>query len=429
MPIAKPTLPKPSLPLPTPPEIKSPQVANEVINAGYTPLKALMTYASGRPWMSTFFRQILAGNSEPMPPQFDSALSVQSYHAIRKCILKVQTELNRNPDAEKGLTEVSGVALLMPGIIPNYGDAFYADIGDGNMGLFVIHNVEQMSIYNDAAYQIEYGLMDYVTPEIERQMRERTVQTSVYDMDYVHTGKNPIIAADEYFTRERLEREEQSLIDQFFSQFFDKDLGTLSVPDANTARSLYDPYHTRFVDRLIENEKRPSRLRMMVLDTSMGRDSAPTTLWDLLVKQDVRQFSYVTKQMQQVPTRYFRGGSVLMGGVAYSGFDDVIYPVQGSAPLMPSDFIPGIAADNSGMFFRDLQFLTSYVFSEAFYSQHRVEMTMLEREAHNLITGQPINVDNVDQLLNAYYDTSKLTQFYAFPVLVALCRTASQRLV
>jgi hypothetical protein len=67
--------------------------------------------------------------------------------------------------------------------------------------------------------------------------------------------------------------------------------------------------------------------------------------------------------------------------------------------------------------------------SAAFYEQRRVDMNLLEREIHNLITGQPINVDNVDLLLNTYYTAPKLVQFYAFPLLVTLCRTASQRLV
>lgn len=422
---------EPPKPLPEPPEIKSPKTQNEVVNAGYTPLKSLMTYVSGMPWMTTFYNQILGPSSEPTAPQLDTATSLQSYRRIRKCVLKVQTTLTRNPDAERGLTEVTGTAHLLPGIIPNLYDAFTADIGDGRVGVFVISNVEQMSIMNDAAYYIEYGLLDYLTSEIEQQLRERVTQDAIYDMDYVHTGKNPIIATEEYFTRERLAAEEQSLIDHFFSQFYDKDVGTLSVPDADSFNKLYDPYHTRFVDRLIEHEKRPPRIRMLVLDETMSRDQPPVTLWDLIAKQDMRQFSYVTKDMQMVPTQYFRGGSVLMGGVAYSGFDDVVYPVAGSAPLMQRDLLGDVTTngDATGVLVTQIQIKNHYVLSEAFYSQRKVDMTPLEREVYNLISAQPINVDNVDIMLNTYYTAPKLVQFYTFPLLVALCRTASQRLV
>lgn len=421
---------KPDVPLPKPPEIKSNVLRDEVINAGYTPLKSLVTYAQGKPWMSTFFSQKLAKGSEPMPPQFDDAKSLQSYLQINKFVLKVQAELARNPN-DDGETELTGEAIILPGVVPNIYDAFIADIGDGRMGFFIVNRVEQLSVYNDAAYQIGYGLYDYYTKPIQEQMEARVVQRAVYDMDYVHTGKNPIIAYDEYFTRERLEREEQNLCDHFFSQFFSKDVGTLQVPDADSFNKLYDPYHTRFVDRLIETYKRPSRMRMLVLDESMNDVNVPVTLWDMLVKQDVRQFSYVQRDMQMVPSKYFRGGSVLMGGVAYSGFHDVVFPVCDGAPLMQRDILGDETTngDFSGMLFKRLGYKDNYVLSAAFYEQRRVDMNLLEREIHNLITGQPINVDNVDLLLNTYYTAPKLVQFYAFPLLVTLCRTASQRLV
>jgi len=388
----------PAAPLPQPPEIKSNVLQDEVVNAGYTPLKSLITYASGKNWMSTFFNQKLGPGSEPMAPQLDDAKSMQSYLRIRKFTLKVQSELSRNPNQEKGEMEVTGAAIILPGVVPNIHDAFTADIGDGNVGFFVITNVEQLSMYNDAAYQIEYGLYDYYTPTISEQMESRVVQDAVYDMDYVHTGKNPIIAYDEYFTRERLEREELGLCDHFFSQFFSKDVGTL---------------------------------QMLVLDASMNGINVPVTLWDMLVKQDVRQFAYVQRDMQMVGTSYFRGGSVLMGGVAYSGFHDVVFPVTDGAPLSQRDILgdESTNGDATGMLFKRLGYTRNYVLSAAFYDQRRVEMTLLEREVHNLITGQPISVDNVDQMLNVYYTSPKLVQFYAFPLLVTLCRTASQRLV
>lgn len=421
----------PAEPLPQQPAIKSNVLRDEVINAGYIPLKSLVPYAQGKPWMSTFFNQKLGPGSEPAPPQLDSAKSLQSYLRISKFVMKVQSELSRNPNKEKGEMEVVGAAIILPGVVPNIYDAFTADIGDGKVGFFVVTDVEQLSIYNDAAYQIEYGLYDYYTPDIEAQMRDRVTQEAVYDMDYVNTGKNPIIAYDEYFTRERLEREELGLCDHFFSQFFSKDVGTLQVPDADAWNKLYDPYHTQFVDRLIEHYKRPSRMRMLVLDASMNGINVPVTLWDMLVKQDVRQFAYVQREMQMVPTKYFRGGSVLMGGVAYSGFHDVVFPVVDGAPLMQRDILGDTSTngDYSGLLFIRLGYTNSYVLSPAFYEQRRADMNVLEREVHNLITGQPINVDNVDQLLNAYYTAPKLVQFYAFPLLVTLCRTASQRLV
>lgn len=428
MPIASPRPKKPSTPLPTPPLIKSEKVRNEVVNAEYVPLKGLITHVAGKSWLATYFNQILGPSSEPMPPQLDSAATLQQYRRIRKFTLKVQTDLQRNPKPEEGEMEITGNAHVLPGVVPQYGDAFYADIGDGNVGLFVVTNAEPTSNYNDTAYYIEYGLLDYLRTDIEAKMTARVVEDTIYDMDYVNTGKNPILAYDEYFTRERLANEEQSLIDHFFSQFFDKNVATFTLPGQDNLRTTYDPFHVRFVDRLIEHPKRPSRFRLTVLDETLGENAPPVTLWDMFVKQDVRQFSYVAKDMQLLPARYFRGGSVLMQGIAYSGVDDVVYPVKHNTPQLHNDLLgdANTNGDVDGVLFRELHVKDYYLFSEAFYHQRRHEMNMLEREVHNLITQQPISVDNVDTMINAYYGAPPLVQYYAFPMLVALCRAASQ---
>lgn len=426
MPIAK--INKPVTPAPVVRQtIVAPKVHNEVVDTRYNPRKALLTYVTGMQWQNTYYSQILGDGSEPMPLQPEESGVLQQYLKIRKAILKVQSDLQRNPSTEDGVMEVTGVSILMPGIIPQYGDMFIADIGDGNSGLFTVTNVEQLSIYVDTAYQIEYGLTEYLDDELEANINKKVDQEAIYDLDYVRTGKNPIIAASEFFTREKLMADELIMIDQFLNKYYDKEFATFTIP--GQIMVTYDPAYTRFVARMIDNPERPPGLRIVTYDETFSGYTSPVTLWDMLIKQDPRMFSYVSKIFTASPVLGTKGAYVLMGGLPYSMMDLGIY----SAAVPTVCLVFGVDIKNIAQvptnpkYPTEIHVTPSYVLSEAFYNQDRPNMNELERQVHNLITNQPINSSIVDQLTEEYYKASDLVQYYTFPLMLCLYRTAAYR--
>lgn len=424
MPIARVPKPKPDNPV-AQPVIKSPDVLNEVIDTRYTPRKSLMTQVGGRSWLVDFYQQLLGPGSEPMALQHDEGNdTTQQYRRIRRTILKVTTDLQHNPEKDQGQMEITGVAYLMPGIIPNQGDMFVADVGDGRGGLFTINDIEIMSIYNDTAYQITYEMTDWWDNTIQAILDRKTQETCVYDMDYARTGMNPIIASEDFFNREKLIGLELSLTEHFFNTFYDGEYETFTVPGQKL--SAYDPYFVRFVDKLIDYEQRPRRQRIWQFDESLKGYQRPTVLWDMLVGQDPHMFKYVQRQMQVVPATYFRSSTALYGGIAYSGIFNVVYPVSDNVVINLDLDLPTTPIDSR--LFNSISVYKSYVLSEAFYNERPVDMTDLERQVYNLITGAPINVEKLVDLIDAYFAASPLVQYYAFPLLVCLCRTARYRL-
>lgn len=406
------------------PVIKAPEVLNEVIDTTYTPRKSLMTYVGGRPWPVDFYQQILGPGSEPMALQHDEQNTTQQYRRIRRTVIKVTTDLQHNPEKDQGQMEITGAGYLMPGIIPNQGDMFIADMGDGRGGVFTINDIEIMSIYNDTAYQITYEMTDFWDAGIQKLFDDKVVETCVYDMDYARTGMNPIIASDEFFNREKLTGLELSLTEHFFNTFFDGEYETFTVPGQKL--STYDPYYVRFIDKLIDYEQRPRRQRVWQFDESLKGYQRPTVLWDMLVGQDPHMFSYVQRQMQVIPTTWFRSSTALYGGIAYSGIFNVLYPVNDTIVINKDIDLPVTPIDTR--LFKEISVYKTYVLSAAFYDQDQVNMTELERQVYNLITGMPINVEKVVDLIDAYFASTKLVQYYAFPLLVCLCRTARYRL-
>lgn len=425
------------------PDIVSPNVRNEVVNTRYTPLKSLMTYVSGMIWEVQYFHQILGEHSEPMPLQFEESGVLQQYLKINRFTIKVQTGLSRNPNTSEGEMELTGAGALLPGITPNEGDMFIADIGDGRAGLFTITNIETMSPYKDTAYQIEYGFVDFLTPELDKNINGKTIEEAHYDIDYARTGKNPIIASADYFDREHLQACEAAMTRHYFTEIYDREFTTFLLPGQIT--TTYDPYLTRFVDKLIDGDKRPHTGYLVVYNETRGGDPKPTTLWDMLVAQDPNQFKYVCREMQVVDTVRFRSASALYGSLGNSGILQTIYPkldmlngtdIEHNYESIYNNYnysnIDNININNtkndSTLLPTSVEVYTSYVLTENFYKQDRPAMNVLELEVHNLITGKPINASHVKKMVDEYFLASKLVQFYTFPLLVSLCRTASYRL-
>lgn len=423
MPIAKIPAQKPVNPVQNP-VIKSPVVKNEVVDSMYTPRKSLMTFVGGSSWPATYYSQILGEHSEPMALQHDEQNTTQQYLRIRRTIIKVSTPLNHSPEKDQGQMEVTGAGFLMPGIVPNQGDMFVADIGDGRAGVFTINDIEIMSIYNDSAYQITYEMTDFWDTDIQKLFDDKTVQDTVYDLDYARTGKNPIIASEDFFNRDRMTGLEVSLIQHFFMTYYDNEYNTFMVP--GQTHTTYDPYLTRFVDKLIDYDVRPGHARVNVFDESLKGNAKPTTLWDLLVGQDPLMFKYITKRMQVVPATYFRSATALYGAIAYAGIYGVVYPVSEDLLINTDVVIP--TTPINPLLFSGMGINTTYVLSEAFYNQQPHLMSEMERQVYNLITGLPINIEKLIDLVDAYFDSTGLVQYYAFPLLVCLCRTARYRL-
>ena len=64
---------------------------------------------------------------------------------------------------------VNGTADVYPFIIPNVGDMFAADVGDGKEGVFTITSTEKKSLLKEAVYTIEYTLLYYSNSDLQRR--------------------------------------------------------------------------------------------------------------------------------------------------------------------------------------------------------------------------------------------------------------------
>ncbi|AGX01943.1 virion structural protein [Erwinia phage PhiEaH1] len=424
-------IPKPEQPVLNPTPYKGVPVDTQVI-----PLKTLLTAIEGRRWVVTWFSQVLGGDGETAAQQ-DSRLAInQQYKRINDLELKVTDPIPVNPtyNVEATEFEARGRANMYPGVIPNPGDMFIADLGDGRPGLFiVISPVEQKTIFTQTTYSIEYTLKQYLTPEDHQDLIEKTVREYYFVRDFLDTGINPLITTEAHEQYVQLLEMREALPQEYLNQYIDREFSTLLVPGFDR---VYDPFLTTFVDTCFGDKVTEVFTRGLNKPTVMDdRQRLPVTLFDAIVDLRPRTLKRADKQIKLLSTRLFHRNPYY-GGIRYSGLYDVVYPPNARAgditegqswaerglppPPEPntdgSRDIPAVMADGY------------YILSKAFYDRDTTNLSLLEAMVWQMFDNNTVDPASVIKLWDKSYDWEPLSQFYLLPVLYALIPSAMRGL-
>lgn len=425
-------IPKPEQPVVNPTPYKGVPVDTQTV-----PLKTLLTAIEGRRWVVTWFSQVLGGDGETAAQQ-DSRLAIhQQYKRINNLELKVTDPIPVNPtyNVESTEFEARGRANMYPGVIPNPGDMFIADLGDGRPGLFiVIAPVEQRTIFTQTTYSIEYTLKQYLTASDHLDLLEKSVQEYFFIRDFLDTGINPLIttaAHNQY--RELLEMRE-TLPAEYLNQYIHREFSTLLLPGFE-ART-YDPFLTGFVDACFGDRVTEVYMRGLNKPTVMdGRDRLPVTVFDAILDLRPRTLKRAERQIKLASTRMFYANPYY-GGIRYSGITYVVYPPNPQAGYTwagedwdSRSLPPPVPANADGT--RDIPQLFAdghYVFSQAFYTRNTDNLSVLEALVWQMFDNNTVDPAKVLALWDRSYDWDPLSQFYLLPVLYALIPSAMRGL-
>ena len=196
---SKPSAPQPTKPSPN--EAIPAPYKGVTVDSRYTPLSSLITHVEGSSWVVKYFSQVLDIDSEVSPQQLTKEAVYQQYTAINQLEMRVNNELSYSQDDASKAATVTGSATLYPCVIPNTGDMFLADIGDGREGIFTVTRTERKSLLKETCYQIEYVLVAYSTDtERMRDLEQKTIKTLQFVKEFLLFGQNPVVVDSEYAT-------------------------------------------------------------------------------------------------------------------------------------------------------------------------------------------------------------------------------------
>lgn len=451
----RPTAPqviKPIVPVALPVPYHSP-----VVDSRYTPLSSLLVHVEGASWITNYYQQVLDRDSELSAQQIGKDAIYQSYYLIRNLEFRVNTELSTTPDAANNENSVTGSATLYPGVQPNVGDMFIADIGDGREGVFTVTGSECMSLLKDTCYKIEYALIGYNAEDRRADLLKKVIKTSVFVKDFIGFGQNPVLLETDYNTMRVMQTQYTDLLSHYFGDFYSREYQTLVLPDQT--RPTYDGFLVRAVLRVLDTNEHHLVQRVTAFNTDDDQAIGAYTLWDCLTRMSQDLLPMSVWRCGLIDSAHFSQFAHYQS-VFYSGMRQVVYPKDArtdidaqydrckptlTGALQPGKprtwelsrflgdpnvegFTPADAPPLEGInALPDTHLVTVddyYVLSEAFYTNATIGLSKLEVLVGMALKHQPLNLSVLSGLCSSAKDWGNLERFYYIPVLLILLKTA-----
>lgn len=457
--------PNPPLPESIPKQnvsVVAPSYKHSVVDTQVTPLQSLITHIEGSSWIGNHYSQVVASDEELSEFQPNQMTPYQQYHLIRDMESKIQGGLNFSTDSETGVLTVTGTVIYYPSIIPNRGDVWIADIGDGRAGQFTIISVEAKSYFQQTCYEAQLELARFVDPALIENINNRVVRTSYFKKDFLVYGQNPIIAEEAVVAFATLTQLETQMLNHWMQLFFSGEYNTFMVPGQEGP--TYDPYVTRLMFSMYNTVDHPKFTRAKLLNVDGVAHVTQPCVFDALMKQDNTILDDAMRGCQLISTLVFNEHTLLKT-IRYSGIHYVVgakeiiqsvdtdyaYPnyiigaafknlqdfdidaasiaynnvigefvYPGEEPLPPSS----VYVDTEVPMLHAILATSTYIFSPDFYDNTPDGYSKLEHLVKEYLVNGNINRTVLYAVSNGFKTWGRLEKFYYIPVLLLLMKVA-----
>jgi hypothetical protein len=283
----------------------------------------LLMHIEGSSWsVKSYFSQVLTTDSDLSGQQLSASGVHQQYIEIRDLELKVTSALNTSQDSVTKAMTVEGTSMVYPYVIPNEGDMFIADIGEGRLALFRLRSTTKKSIFKQACYEITYALDTTDSIKME-SLKSKVVQTYYHQKNFLTYGKNPLLVRSEVDALINLEKQYMLIVDYYMKRFFSAEYKTLMVPMQKYP--TYDPFLVEFILKTFSvlDHVRIQEIRQLntMDDSGLKSDS----FWKAIQYRNELFMNTCFQEFGLVDTRWFSTDPVY-NSLRWSGFAYVIYP-------------------------------------------------------------------------------------------------------
>lgn len=303
-----------------------------VVDTRYTPKDNLLIHIEGSSWIVNYYSQVLNTDNAPTGQNVNSNPIYQQYKLIEKFELKVTSPLTTSQDSTTKEMTLVGTATIYPFIIPNEGDMFLADVGDGREAIFKITNSDRKSIFKNTTYSIEYVLIDYSTVERRSDLNNKVISKYIFRNDFLSYGQNPLVTKKENDLVVELENHFEEIINVYFKSFFSNEFKTLLIP--GQGYPVYDHFLTKALLKYFNTWDCKDIKFVNLLNVDDDNNLKTNTIWDMLVRLDKRLMNYVANEYGLVNTKLFTRNP-MMSSIYHSRIRYIIYPKN---PVLDVDY-------------------------------------------------------------------------------------------
>lgn len=427
------------------------------VDTAYEPRTNLLQHVSGASWTVTYYKQVKTSEEASEAFNVNRPAPYQQYLKIENFEIRVTTPLSLSPNNQNSSMEITGVGLIYPSIVPDHGDTFIADVGDGRLGLFNIAEVTQKSHLKDTVYEIEYHIVDWVNHDTIKHLDEKVVKNNYYERKYADYGRNPILNEEEHGIFDRITLWQSRIVRHYFDSFFNAEHRTFLVPVPGIV--LYDPFIVEFIRNIWSTLDISDLKHLHVYNRDNDVHYFVRTIWDTILTNDLYSLNKIQHEFAAIPKQVFRTGIPSLMSLTYSRLDYIYHPVRVIDPKFGEYEVPNIGKVKFTDVYHDTptgrkftisitklpglgfvhpslqqyapipekkryESFSTYVLSEAFYQKDKANMSKIELMLLSILENKEIDAKELLTILEGVLDWGEIERFYYIPLLYALSNAA-----
>lgn len=454
MPIVNAKPPAPSPVITNPPKVVPVGYDSPLVDTKYTPLSSLITFVEGYNWTVDYYSQVIGKDSQLLGQDPALPKQYQQYKLIKSLSLKADTPITWNQDTVSKSFTAQGASTMHSTLIPNNGDMFVADVGDGRLGVFQVNTTTKKSLLKQSVYTLEYTLIYFVDEQKAKKadLDNKVIQTLHYARDLLAHGQAPVITSDEFKDVSDLHVLYNEIIDNYMNWFFSRETKTLLVPGQEVM--VYDAFLTTFVSKILNTDDHKYVRELLLLNCGDDDVLREDQLYTAIEKKNARTLELSNRYMGVVSTGLF-SANALMGSIRHSRVSYVVYPMgkQETADkgfnnlseklaigydYLQSKSRPGdiqdIITDNvidylnvlDRPIIKPIHSDGTYVFSEAFYKNEAVQ-SMLEILVLKFLNDKDNSPKDIHTVASKYHNWGTMERFYYLPIILCLIKSVIRR--
>lgn len=413
------------------------------------PPESLVLYMEGMPWSVNYYSQLLDAHDNVREIDASSNASLQQYSKLINIELSVQSDLAQDYDDSTGRNNVTGSAIAV-GFIPNHFDYFVTDVGSQGQGLFMITSSTRKTYNNESVYEISYVLIGYTETEtaMERYqaLEARVVRKLHFHKERIEAGLPGFLTTNEHGAVKDLMKKYRSIAQNYIAYFVSYSDRLLTVPDQE---HLYDSRMAMFVASIIEYDTVPEIVHMNTNSHDRNPYLTLNSILTMILKRDIGQLKSVCKKVSRVPRAFFKQNSFMISTNCWAVDSYVMPNITEANALFPHlarmPATPAFADDTNGygkpisssrislIPYADKSIPAIhpvhkddfYILSEAFYTQNKSEMSMLEILLTDYLNKAPLNIEHLSAIIRVYDNWNHIEMFYYTPILLVLLKDAT----
>lgn len=450
MPVINPKPDGPPKEIPHKPKVVPPMYKGVTVDTRYIPQSALLTHVEGSSMTVNYYSQVVNDDSDLAGQNVTRNPVLQQYRLVKKMELKVTTPLTFQQVEETRNVNGTGVATVYPFIVPNIGDMFLTDVGDGREGIFKITSTVRKSIFKDTCYEINYEFIEFSDTNLFTiaDLNTKVIETFVFVREFLEYGQNPVLLEEDAEIVRTLKFKYFDMLRQYFQEFLSNEYKTLVVPGQNFA--TYDYFLTEFMLAFATTLDAPEVQYTRLLNCDGDDNLLTPTIWDVCKQRNLHLMRMINREMGLTATLYFPSNP-MYEGVHHSGIQYIVYPInprqswddvrkmkQPKVIVYRLTGVPSIAGrleemveqkDLAGLpypscpLIHDVLCDSSYIFSEAFYDERRPEMSKLEQAVWDMLERKAVSLKLLDFFCETYQTWGGLERFYFTPFVLMLIRS------